>query len=328
MSLTIYDIAKKADTSVSTVSRYLNNKNVRPEAKARIEQVLKENNFKPNAMARALVSKTLKTVAVITVDIRVPHYANIAYQIEQKFSQKGYNVIICNISSSIDKCQNYIDSLISRQIDGMVFVGSIFDELNKNEKILETLEEVPVVMNNCILNLANSRSVLVDDEYSILMAYEYLYKKGRRNIYYVGNFDNTSANKKFEGFKKACLKYNVNLDNHYIVSLSSVKSGEDVVDKLYNNSCLFDALICGEDVCAVGIINKLKEKGYSVGENIDVIGCNNTIYSTMTIPLMTIIDNKPIMQANASVDMLEQMILKKEVSSLTITPELLIRGSA
>lgn len=328
MSLTIYDIAKKADTSVSTVSRYLNNKNIRSEAKARIEQVLKENNFKPNAMARALVSKSLKTVAVITVDIRVPHYANIAYQIEQKFSQKGYNVIICNISSSIDMCQKYIDSLISRQIDGMVFVGSIFDELNKNKKILETLEEVPVVMNNCTINLENSRSILVDDEYSILMAYEYLYNKGRRNIFYIGNLDNTSAKKKYEGFKKACLKYNVNLDSHAIKTNSNVKDGAHIIDSLIDTSVKFDALICGEDVCAVGIINELKAKGYNVGENIDVVGCNNTIYSTMTIPLMTIIDNKPTLQADSSVEILEKMILKKEVSSIIITPELLIRGSA
>lgn len=328
MSLTIYDIAKKAETSVSTVSRYLNKKNIRPEAKARIELVLKENNFKPNVMARALVSKSLKTVAILTVDIRVPHYANIAYSIEQEFSQRGYNVIICNVSGSIDKSVDYIDSLIGRQVDGIVFVGSIFNELNNNPRILEMLKDLPVVMANGTLNLETARSVITDDEYSIMMAYEYLYEKGRRDIYYVVDMDNDSAKNKLAGFEKICKKYGVDFSSHVLSTSHDVDGGARCVDNLVIEKKEFNGIICGEDVCAVGVINELKERDYRVGINVDVIGCNNTIYSTMTMPKMTIIDNKPVLQAKQAVNILEKMIKKEEVASLVITPELVVRGSA
>ena len=91
MKLTIYDIAKLAETSVSTVSRYLNNKPIKEENRIKIEKVMQNEgkDFTPNAMARALVSKTLKTVAAITVDIRTPHFATVAYNFEQMLPAKS-----------------------------------------------------------------------------------------------------------------------------------------------------------------------------------------------------------------------------------------------
>lgn len=179
MSLTIYDIASLAGTSVSTVSRYLNHKPIREENKKKIEAVLEGEGkeYTPNAMARALVSKSLKTVAIITVDIRVPHYAMVSYAFEQEFTKKGYNVIICNASLSNSKLENYLTSLLSRQIDGIALVGSIFTALNNEPKILEMLKDIPVVVANGTINMENCNSVLADDTYGTGLAVDYLLKK-------------------------------------------------------------------------------------------------------------------------------------------------------
>ena len=95
--MNIYDIAAEAGTSISTVSRVLNNKgNVNPKIRDRVEAVLKKYDYKPSAIARGMVSKTMKNIAILTVDVRVTHYARMIYVIEQEFSNLGYNVSVCN----------------------------------------------------------------------------------------------------------------------------------------------------------------------------------------------------------------------------------------
>ena len=89
--MNIYDIAKEAGVSISTVSRVMNHKgNVNPVTRKRVEEILEKNNYTPSAIARGMVSKSMKTVSVLTVDIRVPHYAKTAYTIEREFSRRGY----------------------------------------------------------------------------------------------------------------------------------------------------------------------------------------------------------------------------------------------
>ena len=91
--MNIYDIAKEAGVSISTVSRVMNHKgNVNPETRKKVEEILEKNNYTPSAIARGMVSKSMKTVSVLTVDIRVPHYARTAYTIEREFSRRGYEV--------------------------------------------------------------------------------------------------------------------------------------------------------------------------------------------------------------------------------------------
>ena len=107
--MNIYDIAKEAGVSIATVSRVLNNKGtVSAATRARVEAILKQNNYTPSAIARGMVSKSMRTVAVLTVDIRVPHYARTAYTIEREFSRRGYEVILCNTWLGIDNLLYFI----------------------------------------------------------------------------------------------------------------------------------------------------------------------------------------------------------------------------
>ena len=114
--MNIYDIAAEAQTSISTVSRVLNNKeNVNPAIRSRVEAVLKKYDYKPSAIARGLVSKTMKSIAILTMDVRVTHYARMIYVIEQEFSNRGYNVTVCNTGGHIEECQRYFKILAEKQ---------------------------------------------------------------------------------------------------------------------------------------------------------------------------------------------------------------------
>ena len=162
--MNIYDIAKEAGVSISTVSKYLNNKSIRPELKERIEYVINKYDYVPSAVAQGLVSKSMKIVAVMVVDIQISHYAAAAYAIDKTLSAFGYRVIICNTLGDEKNSIRYIDSLIKINVDGIIFIGSIFNFLNKYEKVLKKIDDLPIICNNGHLDTNNCHSVYVDDK--------------------------------------------------------------------------------------------------------------------------------------------------------------------
>lgn len=330
MGYTIYDIAKLAKTSPSTVSRYINNKPLKPENYQRIKAVMDKIDFKPNAMARALVSQTIKTIAVFTTDIRVPHFASTVYALEQEFSLKGYHVIICNTSLDPFKSLDYLKMLSNTKLDALILVGSIFTKINENEEIMNLLKNYLVIVANGELNLKDSYSIKEDDSKGVYKAYKYLYEnKNRRKIIYLKDFDTASSLNKLDGFIKASEEFNLYSQDNIYYNIRNVEEGRQIITKLKEENKDFDGIICGEDEAAVGVINQLKEYNYKVGKDVDVIGYNNTIYSEMSLPRLTVIDNTPTLQAKKIVSMIDNYLTKgEEIKSVTFIPELIIKESA
>ena len=202
--MNIYDIAAEAGTSISTVSRVLNNKgNVNPKIRDRVEAVLKKYDYKPSAIARGMVSKTMKNIAILTVDVRVTHYARMIYVIEQEFSNLGYNVSVCNTGGSIQECNRYFEILSEKQTDGIVLIGSEFNELIKYPEITAKIKDTPVVIANGQVKLPNFYSVLVDDTKAIRMASDYMFDHGRMDLFYVFDIATDSGRAKRQGFLEA-----------------------------------------------------------------------------------------------------------------------------
>lgn len=323
--MNIYDIAKEAGVSISTVSRVLNNKDrVNPETKRKVEDVLAKYDYTPSAIARGLVSKSMKTVAVLTVDIRVPHYARTVYTIEREFSRRGYEVTICNTGGEADETEKYLRTMLEKNVDGIVLIGSVFNTICKKAEINSLLKGVPVVLANGKLNLKNSYSVLVDDGYGIALAVEHLMQKGRRELYYVKDMGTDSAYLKCEGFINELRKYGVqDADKRVLHTNLSIEGGMAAVEELLRSKKKVTGIVCGEDITAVGVVKALKSKGLRVPEDVAVTGFNNSEYARICEPQLTTVDNKPELVAVMSVQLLTCLIEKTETySSCTIQPEL------
>ena len=250
--MNIYDIAKEAGVSISTVSRVMNHKgNVNPETRKKVEEILEKNNYTPSAIARGMVSKSMKTVSVLTVDIRVPHYARTAYTIEREFSRRGYEVSLCNTGGELEETIKYLRTAREKKTDGIVLVGSVFNTLCKNAEISGLLQNIPVVLANGKLELPNSYSVLVDDRYGVSLAVEHLIQKGHREIYYLRDMDTVSAQLKCEGFiaemEKCGLK---NARQQVLETASSIEGGIKAVEQLIRRKQKFTGIVCGEDITA------------------------------------------------------------------------------
>ena len=323
--MNIDDIAKEAGVSISTVSRVLNNKgNVNENTRKKVEEVLQKNNYTPSAIARGMVSKSMRTVAVLTVDIRVPHYARTAYTIEREFSRRGYEVTLCNTGGELEETEKYLRTVVEKKVDGIVLVGSVFNTLCRTPEIEALLKTTPVVLANGKLDLPNSYSVLVDDRYGVSLAVKHLVERGHRDIYYLKDMDTVSARLKCEGFLNGMKMEGLEgTRRHVLESEMSIMGGMKAVEKLLRSGKKFTAVVCGEDITAAGAVKGLLRAGLRVPEDVAVTGFNNSEYARICEPELTTIDNKPELVAMFSVQLLTSLIEKTDAySSCTIQPEL------
>ena len=329
--MNIYDIAAEAKTSISTVSRVLNNKgNVNPEIKKRVEEVLKKHDYKPSAIARGLVSKTMKSIAILTVDVRVTHYARMIYVIEQEFSDRGYNVTVCNTGGSIEECEKYVEILSEKQVDGIVLIGSVFNELIHYPDITSKIKDIPVVVANGKVNLPNFYPVLVDDTKGIRTAVDYLFKKGHRELVYVYDMETDSGWAKRQGFLEAMKLHDIpEAEKRVIPCKFGLEGGLKAAEALCASGIGFTGVVCGEDITAIGMMKGLKKRGILVPDQVVITGYNNSPDSLICEPELTTIDNKPELLGGLCSQLLQEVLEgKKSASSLAIQPELIVRGTA
>lgn len=326
--MNIYDIAAEAKTSISTVSRVLNNKsNVNPEIRSRVEAVLKKYDYKPSAIARGLVAKTMKSIAVLTVDVRVNHYARSIYVIEQEFSNRGYNVTVCNTGGSIEECERYFEILSEKQVDGIVLIGSVFNELIHYPGITAKIKGVPVVTANGKVNLPNFYDVLVDDTKGIRLAVDYLYEKGHRDLVYIFDMETDSGRAKRQGFLEAMKLRDIPAaEKRVIHSEYGLAGGIEAARALCRSGLAFTGVVCGEDITAIGVMKGLKKQGYQIPGQVVITGCNNSPDSLICEPELTTLDNKPELLGALCAQLLQDVLEGRALaSSLAIQPELIVR---
>ncbi len=328
--MNIYDIAKEAGVSISTVSRVLNKKeNVNEETRLKVEEVLKRYDYVPSGIARGMVSKSMKTVAVLTVDVRVPQYARIAYTIEREFSKRGYNVQLCNTGGDLEEAVQYLDIVTGKQVDGVVLVGSIFNRIGPDERVASLLKHTPVVVANGQLDLPNCYSVLVDDQLGISLAVEHLYKKGHREIFYLKDMDTDSAQRKQAGFLETMKRLGLDGKAHIRETMFGLQGGVQAVEQLLDSKAKVSAIVCGEDLTAIGVLKGLKRAGIRVPEEVAVTGFNRSEYAQVCEPELTTVDNKAELVGRLSVQLLETLIQKEEhYASMVVQPELIVGKSS
>lgn len=327
--MNIYDIAREAGVSIATVSRVLNDKGtVSAATREKVEAVLARSSYTPSAIARGMVSRSMRTVAVLTVDIRVPHYARTAYTIEREFSRRGYEVILCNTGGERKATVKYLKAVMEKQVDGLVLVGSVFNTLGKDPEIEGMLRTMPVVLANGALALENSYSVLVDDQRGIEIAVDHLVEQGRKNLWYIQDLDTDSARRKAEGFRSAMNRRGMAAEGRILAAEHTLEGAMAVTGELTGKGVPCDGIVCGEDLIAAGVVKQLTRAGIRVPEEVAVTGYDNSIYAQLCEPNLTTIDNKPEQVALLCVQLLESLIEKSDsYSSVTIQPELL-RGKS
>lgn len=323
--MNIYDVAKEAGVSITTVSRMINNKGyVSEKTRKKIQEVLDKHEYQPSAIARGLATGSMKTVAIVVVDVRVPHYALTSYIMEQQLSELGYMVLVCNTGEDKEECRKYLHILAERKVDGIILVGSVFSRLCDDDT-LNLLADIPIVMANGKIDRPNIYSVFVDEAYGMELAVHHMYERGRRKIAYVKDKDTESAERKREGFLREMKKLGYSTSEKDVYHTPYGLEGGAKVAKILMEKG-YDAAVFGEDLTAVGAMNAWIRMGVRIPEDMALSGCNNSEYSYICNPLLTTVNNKGEVLSELTVQLLRDVVSKKkELATLVVLPELVVR---
>lgn len=318
--LNIYDIAKKAGVSTATVSRVINgSKSVSVETRQKVSAIMLESGYAPNIFARGLMVNSMKTIGVMTIDVRDLYYARSIHSIENEARKLGYNVVLCNTGGDILEKKKYLKLLLQKRVDGIILIGSVFKEKADNQHITQAAAEVPVVMINGFLEGKNIYPIMCDDSDAVRSAAGYLVENGHGSIAYIYDVETFSSMEKLGGFKNAIREFSLPDGNDMIIHTTcGIEGGYNAVRQLLKNGAKFTALIASEDILAAGALKALAEAGIGVPGKISVIGYNNSVIAQCTTPALTSIDNKVEYISSTAVNLLISAINGKEVQTRTV----------
>lgn len=291
--MTIYDIAKIAGVSASTVSRVVNGKpGIKEETRQQIQELLKQYNYTPNETARGLVTKASKMIGILLVDIRYAHHVEIAYNIEMELRKHGYCGIIYNTGLTDEKKVEAIRLLEQRRVDGVILIGSTFQSEAVKEAISQSLPNIPFVITNGYLNLPNVHGVLVDERDGVERCVDLMFEKGHRKLAFVLPNHTPSNLNKQKGFVSGMLEKGVQPNELWIYeNPTSLQDGYHIAQRILQEHPDLEGIIFGEDLAAVGAIRGLIDTGTKIPDQVAVIGVDNSLYGEISNPKLTSLNN-------------------------------------
>ena len=290
---TIYEIAKIAGVSASTVSRVINNyPYVQKETRAKVLKILSENNYIQNDTARSLVTQASKMVGILIADVRTTHHTDGVYCIEQELSKNGHTSIIYNTGSIPETQAKYIQTLSQRRVDAVILMGSVYQNDSVQNAIMVYLPNTPIAICNGFMEGKNIYGVVSDEKSGIAEAVKLLCSKGKHHFAFLTNHYTPSNLKKLEGFRLGLKLYGTK-----DCTKEEVIAGDDVSDILNSTKELMkrkpktDAIIFADDYIALAGLHALVDLKVSIPNQVAIIGLNNSRYAEISNPSLTSIDN-------------------------------------
>jgi LacI family transcriptional regulator len=308
----IKDVAERANVSITTVSHVINKtRYVSDELVARVHKAMEDLDYRPNSLARGLRSGKTKTIGLVIPDISNQFFAEISRKIEDKGFDYDYSVILCNTDDDKNKEKNYIDVLIAKQIDGILFI-STGEYTNNLEKTIEF--NIPIVVVDRDIDEINADIVLVDNNDGGFKATKYLIELGHQRIACIaGPSQTTPSAQRIAGYQRALEEARINFDRSLIIPGDyRYTSGERAMRELLTKSPRPTAVFASNDMMALGAYQAINNQGMKIPDDISIVGFDNIPFSQAVYPTLTTIE-QPIHEiADLAVDFLINKIKIQE----------------
>ncbi|MCS7260876.1 MAG: LacI family transcriptional regulator [Anaerolineae bacterium] len=328
---TIKDVARAAGVSIATVSHIINGtRPVSDELRARVIRAMEELDYRPNALARSLRIGQTKTIGLIVPDNSNLFFAEIARAIEDTGYRHGYAVILCNSDGRGDKQQRYIQALVDKQVDGIIFISSgettagLQYALDNDIRFVMVDREVPDIVAD---------AVLVDNELAGYQATRYLLELGHRYIACVGVPPYlTPIAQRVTGYYKAIEEAGLELPAGFCVyGDTQIESGERAINQLLRLVPRPSAVFVCNDMMAIGVMRGARRMGVSIPEELSVVGFDDIALARAMCPALTTMA-QPISEMGRLATELLIKRIKGELSSserqrIVLTARLVVRES-
>jgi LacI family transcriptional regulator len=319
MNITIYDVAREANVSMATVSRVVNgNPNVKPATRKKVNEVIDRLGYRPNAVARGLASKKTTTVGVIIPDISNIFFAELARGIEDIATMYKYNIILSNSDQNKEKELRLLNTMLGKQVDGIVFMGGHITE----EHIAEfERSPAPIVLAGSVEPSGKIPSVNIDYRQATFDATETFISKGHKEIAFVVGplHDPINHEQKLTGYKEALEKAGISFNEDLVYEGDyTYDSGIEAWEKMRDLPKRPTAILVGNDEMALGVVHGAQDDGMNIPNELEVITSDNTRLALMVRPQLTSVV-QPLYDIGAvSMRLLTKYMNKEEVTENTV----------
>lgn len=308
MKPTIRDVARKANVSVSTVSRVINQKGyVHEDTKIIVENTIKELGFIPNQLARSLTSRSSKIIGVIVPHIGPSFYGELLEGIESQASAYGYKIMFCNTQDDPDRELEYLKFFEQYNIEGLIIAANF----SNKDKLAEL--KIPVVTVDHILD-ENIPSITSDNVKGGSLAAKKLIEMGKKNILvFRGPSFLLTTMERTIGFLNELKPTKIYAD---IFDFDLVSPDIKLIEEIIKNNPHVDGIFTFSDTLAIATLNILQKIGKKVPEDVALIGYDDTPYSKWSTPSISTIHQSVNFMGKQSFISLTRLIRGVELESL------------
>ncbi|WP_346236106.1 LacI family DNA-binding transcriptional regulator [Niabella insulamsoli] len=334
---TIKDIAKALGLSTSTVSRALRDSYEISEAtKKKIKDYAAAINYRPNPVALSLKEKRTLSIGVVVSEIANTFFSQVINGIESIAYKNGYNVIITQSQESVAREQMILDYLTSRSIDGLIIsVSGETDDFSYLKQLHE--KSLPIVFFDRVIEDIDTHKVIIDNFQGVYKATTHFIENKYKRIAAIAGSAHLSITKdRLAGYKKALADHQIAVDESLIRFCDHgglmVEEVATAVDALLALKQKPDALVLLADKITTETFSLLKKKNIRMPEDMAVIGFNNSKYTSLFSPALSVISQPAFeMGAQAASLLLNLIESKRAVTEFRLEclpPEIIIRESS
>ena len=310
-TVTIYDVAREAGVSMATVSRVVNgNKNVKENTRKKVLEVIERLDYRPNAVARGLASKKTTTVGVVIPNITNSYFSTLAKGIDDIAEMYKYNIVLANSDEDDDKEVSVVNTLFSKQVDGIIFMGYHLTEKIRSEF---SRSRTPVVLAGTVDVEHQFPSVNIDYKQATVDAVELLSKRNKKIAFVSGPLgDDINGKIRLSGYKEALKGKKISYSEGLVFeSKYSYDDGYHLAERLIASKATA-AFVTGDELAA-GLLNGLADRGVRIPEDFEIITSDDSQIARFTRPNLSTI-GQPLYDIGAiSMRMLTKIMHKEEL---------------
>ena len=328
--LTQNDIAKIIGVSPMTVSRTINKeKYVKDVTRKRIYDAIKKFSYEPNYFARSLKIKKnrTRTIGVTLGDIENPFYSRVFKGVMDVCEKNDLTAIVCNTYYDKDLSSKNIQMLIDRGIEGVLITSEV---VKAKTIILLQKKNIPFVLIGDRVDKPDINYVVIDNYKGFKKVLDYLLELGHKKIFYLRSPNIFSANERLRAYSYFLKDNNISLENNISESLYNIDESSKYVNKNINNIKKFTAIVCGNDIVAIGAMKALKENNIKIPNDISITGFDNIkMTDLLYVPLTTISQPKYLL-GKKSMELLVEILKNKgskKSKKIVLDTEIIIRES-
>ncbi len=328
--ITIRDVAAHARVSTATVSRALSGaRPVSPDVLKQVRRAAEELGYSGNGIASALRRSRTDTVGMLVPSIDNPFFTSLVESVEHALQQAGRQLFLCSSRSDPALEAQRLRSLVARQVDGIVI--SPVHGTESTEAVGWAAAELPLVQVDRYVSGVPSDWVGVDDDAGLRLIVEHLAARGARSAAFVSSrLTNSSTELRLAGFRRHTERLGIAVDDAAVLlGEYSIGWGRKAAEGLLGSGRLPGAIVCADDLIALGVLQACSEAGVAVPDEVLVTGFDDIPFSALSAPPLTTVHQPQELIAAEAVRLLQRALGRacNEPAHIALTPTLVVRAS-